>query len=527
MTSNASHALYSRFRRGLSANPGGAAFRVGADTLTYAETDRLALRWAGALLEALPDRGPAGRFAGAGAEGGRPAAVGVLAAKGTAAYAGVLAGLYTGAPVVPLNPDFPAERTRRMAEAAGVRAVIADRRGRAAGRALAAGGTPLHVLDPLADPPAAPGALAEPVPVSPGDTAYVLFTSGSTGRPKGVPITHANTDHYFRFLDTRYDFTPADAFSQTFDLTFDCAMFDLFCAWGAGATAVGVPPAAYRDVPGFVADQGITVWFSTPSAIALLRRTGRLQPGAMPGLRWSLFAGEALKEADATAWLDAAPGSTLENLYGPTELTITITAHRWDPESTPGSCVNGLSPIGAVNDGHDHLLVGADGAEVPDEGELWVSGPQLTPGYLDPADEQGRFVPRDGRTWYNTGDRVRRGPDGTLVYLGRGDSQVQIHGWRVELAEIDHAVRAAPGVTDAATVAVSPGEDGPLRLVVFYTGTPIADSDLAARLTRELPNGLVPRYYVHLDEFPLNFNRKTDRMQLRKQALEHLGNTAG
>ncbi|MFC3999729.1 AMP-binding protein [Nocardiopsis sediminis] len=500
------HALYSRFQRGLSVSPDRACFRAGADTATYAQADLLARRWAGALLHGGPRP---------------PTAIGVLAAKGTTAYVGILAGLYTGIPVVPLSPDFPAERTRRMVEAAGVDAVIADAHGRPVADELAAGGARLRILDPAADGIDDATALAAPVPVAPSDTAYVLFTSGSTGRPKGVPITHANTRHYFRYLDARFDFSPTDVFSQTFDLTFDCAMFDLFCAWGAGATAVSVPVTVYRDIPGFIAEQGITVWFSTPNAIQLVRRTGRLTPSAIPGLRWSLFAGEALKEADATDWLGAAPASTLENLYGPTELTITIAAHRWDPAASPGMCVNGLAPIGRVNDGHDHLLIGADGEPVPEEGELWISGPQATPGYLDPRDERGRFVPRAGRTWYNTGDRVRRAPNGELVYLGRADSQVQVQGWRVELTEVDHALRTLPGITDAATVAAE--NDGGLQLVVFYTGAFQRPAELASRLTRTLPAGLVPRHYVHLEEFPLNYNRKIDRTQLRKHALERIG----
>ncbi|SKA39992.1 amino acid adenylation domain-containing protein [Marinactinospora thermotolerans DSM 45154] len=509
MTPETPSALYSRFRRGLSANPDGAAFRAGnggAESLTYAEADRLALLWAGALLR-----------------DGRPAAVGILAAKGTVAYVGVLAGLYAGVPVVPLGTDLPVERIGMMAETAGVEAVIADQWGATAARDLTVAGRTPRVLTPGIDPPAQADALDAPRPVAPSDVAYVLFTSGSTGRPKGVPITHANTDHYFRFLDTRYDFTPGDVFSQTFDLTFDCAMFDLFCAWGAGATVVAVPMTAYRDLPAFIAEQGITVWFSTPSAIGLTRHTGRLTPGSLPGLRWSLFAGEALKEADATDWLRAASSSTLENLYGPTEMTITITAYRWDPATTPGICVNGLSPIGEVNDGHDHLLIGEDGRPAEQEGELWISGPQLTPGYLDPRDAGGRFVHRDGRTWYNTGDRVRRARTGDLVYLGRADSQVQIQGRRVELTEIDHALRATPGVTDAATVAVTQGEEGPLRLVAFYTGAPARPADLAAQAGRTLPAGLIPRTYVHLDGFPLNHNRKVDRARLRTIAGEHIG----
>ncbi|MGQ4491074.1 AMP-binding protein [Streptomyces sp. 372A] len=499
-------ALHARFLRGLRLDPGKTAVRVGPDALSYEEVHERALSWAGSLL--------------AGAEE-RPRAIGVLADKGIDAYVGLLAALYTGAAAVPLNPDFPAARTRHMLELAQVSAVIADGPGLARLADCGADDTAFPVLPAggaqvptgrRALEPSAGHALTEPRPVEETDSAYMLFTSGSTGRPKGVPITHGNTHHYFQLLDRRYDFHQGDVFSQTFDLNFDCAMFDLFNAWGAGATVQAVPPRAYRDIPAFVAEHGISVWFSTPSAISLIRRLSGLAPGSLPGLRWSLFAGEALTAADTVDWQTAAPGSVLENIYGPTELTVTITGHRWSPEESPAKCVNGLVPIGAVNDGHDHMLIGEDGSVVEDEGELCVTGPQMVRGYLDPADEGGRFHPHGGRTWYRTGDRVRRLADGELIYLGRLDSQVQIQGWRVELAEVEHALRACESVTEA--VAVTRPSDNGLELVVFYTGTPVPPAVLARELREVLPHGMWPREYRHLAELPLNSNRKTDRAKL-------------
>ncbi|MFG1949344.1 AMP-binding protein [Nonomuraea sp. NPDC048826] len=491
-------ALYGRFLRGLALGPGRPAMRVGSEVLTYGEAHERALRQAGALLAAAPSP---------------PGAVCVLAERGLPAYVGILAALCTGAAVVPLRPDFPAPRTRRMIEDAGVSIVVADERGRAA---LAETGLDLPVLD--ADrPPAAGTALDAPRPVKADDVAYMLFTSGSTGRPKGVPITHGNTHHYFRLMDERYDFAPDDVFSQILDLNFDCAMFELFCAWGAGATALAVPPMAYQDLPGFIAGSGITVWFSTPSAITLVRRMSGLTPGVMPGLRWSFFAGEALRCSDAADWQAAAPGSYVENLYGPTELTITISRHRWDPEVSPRLGANGIVPIGPLHDGHDGLLLSADDQEHPTEGELCITGPQMSRGYLDPGDDEGRFLRRHGKTWYRTGDRVRLLPSGDLAYLGRLDAQVQIQGWRVELAEIDHAVRACEGVEEAVTVTRETARG--LELVVFYTGDPsLTAAALARELRAVLPAGMLPKAYRRVDAMPLNGNRKIDRGRLARVA---------
>jgi amino acid adenylation domain-containing protein len=510
MTGPTGPALYARFLRGLAVAADRPAVRIAEDTLSYRAAHEQALLWAGSVLA-----------------GSEPRVIGVLAGKGFTAYTAVLAGLYAGATVVPLHPDFPAVRTRRMLQLAGVSALIVDAAGHAALPEVFGADLDIPVLAPglraadrryRAIPLDPRHALAAPRPVAADDIAYMLFTSGSTGNPKGVPITHGNTDHYFRLLDDRYDFTPGDIFSQTFDLNFDCAMFDLFCAWGAGASVAVIPPQAYRDMPSYLAERRLTVWFSTPSSIGLLRRMGALSPGSMPGLRWSFFAGEALTCADAADWQLAAPNSAVENLYGPTELTVTITGHRWSAVTSPPLSANGIVPIGAVHPGHDHLLIGADGEPTDEEGELVITGPQMTAGYLDPADDEGRFLHRDGRSWYRTGDRVRRHPGGELAYLGRLDSQVQVQGWRVELAEIDHALRACTGVDDG--VVVVREVDGVTELVAFYTGEQTTAVALSRQLRRRLPDRMVPRHYHRLAEFPLNSNRKVDRKKLRGHAQE-------
>ncbi|KJY42198.1 AMP-dependent synthetase, partial [Streptomyces sp. NRRL B-1568] len=441
--------LHGRFLRGLARAPHRPAFRIDGHETTYAEAHEQALAWAGALRDATP--------------GGAPRVVAVVATKSAEAYTGLLAALYLGATAVPLHPGFPAARNRAILTAAGADAAVADASGLAALDALLAEDDPLPVLAPGARSARRPGLITEapahtaldaPLPAAPEDAAYILFTSGSTGRPKGVPTSHRATDSYFRTLDARYDFGPDDVFSQTFDLTFDCAVFDLFCAWGAGGCVVPLPMRAYRALPEFLAAERMTVWFSTPGAIALARRTGALAPGSLPGLRWSLFAGEPLHRHDAEEWQQAAPGSAVENLYGPTELTITVSAHRLAPATPDERYVGGVVPIGPVHTSLGHLLLAPDGSVDGDEGELCITGPQMFTGYLDPAEDTGRFLDHDGRRWYRTGDRVRRYPDGDIAYLGRADDQVQVQGWRVELSEVGHGVRGLDGVEDAVAVAV-------------------------------------------------------------------------
>jgi non-ribosomal peptide synthetase component F len=289
MSKNIEHALHARFLRGLAISGQRPALHTGARIFSYEEIHALALQWAGSLLA-----NPAGP----------PRAVGVLAAKGVEAYAGILAALYTGATVVPLHPAFPAARTRSMLEDAGVSAVLADDAG--LGALAEALGTESGM--PVLAPHSAAGdgrfrriavagrdALTEPRPVSPDDRAYILFTSGSTGRPKGVPISHGSTTHYFRLMDARYDFDGDDVFSQTFDVNFDCAMFDMFCAWGAGGSIHPVPLQSFRDLPGFVADSGPVRCPRCAGACSRGRRCTRATPWTgsrpHPPPPWRTFTG--------------------------------------------------------------------------------------------------------------------------------------------------------------------------------------------------------------------------------------------
>ena len=497
-------ALHEWFVAGLAAAPDGDALRIGDRTWTYAAVHQMALSWAGTLRAAAPER---------------LRSVGVLAAGTPECYVGILAALYAGAVAVPLSPAFPADRTAAMAEAAHVDAFIAD--GLGAGvlaRAGLAGGRPVLVPDTDAAGPARitirsqPGrALTRPAAAGPGDVAYVLFTSGSTGRPKGVPVSHGNVDHFLAFNQQRYGFTPDDVCSQTFAATFDLAMFDMFMAWGAGATLESTPVHAFVALPEFIARKKMTVWFSVPSAVSVARRRGALTPGSMPSLRWSLFCGEALMRQDAEDWQAAASRSVLENLYGPTELTIACSTYRWTPGQSPAQCVNDVVPIGAVYPALRQVLIDPSGQPGPAEGELCVTGPQMFSGYLDPRDDENRFLEHDGRRWYRTGDRVRL-DGGVLRYLGRVDHQVKIRGYRVELAEIEHAARALPGMAQVAAVPVR--YKGIVELAMFYADSALTPEEVIVALARALPDYMVPRWAWRLDGMPLNANRKVDRRAL-------------
>jgi amino acid adenylation domain-containing protein len=505
--------LYDWFARSAAAHPEVTALEIGDARLTYGELRELAERLAARLVAA--------------AGGSPPRRVGLLAARSVTAYAGYLAVLRTGAAVVPLNPEHPAPRTARIVTAAGLDLVLAETADGAAGL-----GAPVHVAGPaelaaLADtpPPDVPYRQA-----GPDDLAYVIFTSGSTGAPKGVPITHRNICAYLELVAGRYDIGPGCRLSQTFELTFDGSVHDLFVAWAGGGTLVVPGRSQLLSPVKTVNSLRLTHWFSVPSLISFASRLGTLAPGSMPTLRWSVFGGEPLTLRAAREWREAAPGSRMEVLYGPTELTISCTAYRFpddmgDWPRTP----NGTAPIGASYPVLDLLLLDEEGRP-GDSGELCVRGPLRFSGYLDPAHNAGRFLtdglrpagdgPPPEQHWYRTGDRVAV-RDGHLIHLGRTDHQVKIRGHRIELGEIEAALRRQPEVRDAVVVTV-PAADGEPELQAAVSGSGCVADRLYAALGEALPPYMMPRRITVLDQLPLNANGKIDRRALLTE-LGHPG----
>lgn len=373
------------------------------------------------------------------------------------------------------------------------------------------------------------GSGAEPPPsrARPDDIAYVLFTSGSTGVPKGVPLTHRNLAAFVAHVRGRYPAAPGSRLSQVADLTFDPSVHDMFVAWSSGAALV-VPSREELLAPvELVNRRRLTHWFSVPSLISAAARAGDLRPGCMPTLRWSLFSGEPLLSDQAAFWQAAAPGSTVDNIYGPTELTGCF-EYRLGPD--PARWVrtaNGTVPIGSPYPGMEQLVLGEDGRPAP-LGELVMRGVQRFPGYLDPAQNTGRFLtvdragarahpgtePLPADLWYRTGDVVTEA-GGVLVHLGRLDSQVKVRGYRVEVGEVEAAIRDRREVRDAVVVA-RVVDDGETELRAAVTGVQVETGSVLTALGRLLPPYMVPRSLLVLDELPLNANGKIDRALLEE-----------
>jgi amino acid adenylation domain-containing protein len=538
--------LFGRFLATAARVPDAPALSIGDREWTYAELCVDVARVAAALQAACASR--AGQTESL-APLVAPLAplVAVFGNRSHAAYTGLLGAHACGHGHVPLNPYFPPAQLRDMLEISAAETVLVTPEGLPLLEATLAGvERPLSlVLPPETDlaafaarlptqhhllslgqwptDPALLPALAAP-PTEPDAVAVVLFTSGSTGVPKGLGLSQRNLGHYFEFMNRRLaPLGPGDRHSQVVPLNFDMSLLDLFLAWINGGCVCAPTPEQSIALGRFIEQQRITVWYSTPSVLALVRRQGQLQPGQYPRLREVFFAGEALPVDLAKATAAAAPNAILENIYGPAELTLTCTWYRYDAAVTPGESEIGYVPIGAPNDGLTALVVDDGLHEVKrgEVGELLVAGPQVALGYWnDPRKTAHAFIVPPGRreVFYRTGDLVRRprSAEEPLKFVGRADGQVKIQGVRIELGEVETHVREVTGF-DAVAVGWPATESGVEGVVVYLVAQPESLDWPAARraLQQRLPPFAVPKRAICVEAFPTTSSGKTDRRALK------------
>ena len=506
------------------------ALVVGNESITYGQLFGHAASIAATLQQNLPESGNQ--------------LTGVFGHRSVAAFSGLLAVLFKGDGYVPLNPMFPSDRVQAMVRRARLKWIVAEAGSLAAlEKVLALHENELNILIPDTDEleglddrqprhnfitqrDLAPAESWVTNTVDANAPAYLLFTSGSTGQPKGVMVSHRNVTHFVDVMVERYAITERDRFSQTFDLTFDLSAFDLFVAWECGA-CVCCPTQQEKLFPAkYINSQQISIWFSVPSTGVLMKKLRMLKPDKFPGIRYSLFCGEALPLDVAEAFQQAASSSIVENLYGPTELTIACTLYTYDSEKTPLEANRGIVPIGDAYPNMKTLIVDDELKPVDpgQAGELLMAGPQLSLGYWEDAEKtEAAFVQPPGisETYYRTGDRVVRSePGAPLLYLGRVDNQIKVQGYRVELGEIEAIIREQAETDVAVAMGHPVGTTGAEGIVAFISKPGCDLGELKKNLQGKLPSYMQPSELYHVEEFPLNANGKVDR----KALLETLAN---
>jgi len=362
--------------------------------------------------------------------------------------------------------------------------------------------------------------LPAPAAVRPEDAAYLIYTSGSTGAPKGVAVAHREAAAHCAAAAEAFGLTADDAVLHFASASFDVSIEQLLPPLSVGARVVvrGDDLPSPAEVAALVQGEGLTV-VNPPTGLWEQLVRDPQSRAALGGVRLVIAGGDVMHPSAVQAWHEADGPARLLNAYGPTEALVTAAAFE-----VPAGFAGERVPVGRPLPGRRLYVVGEDGRLVPPgaPGELCIGGSLLARGYLgrDEATPE-RFVAdpfggEPGARMYRTGDLARWRPDGTLEFLGRADGQVKVRGYRVELGEVEAALRAHPAVREAAA-ALRPDAAGTPVLAAWAVpaeGATLAAEELRAFLAHRLPAHAVPSAFAVIDALPLTPNGKVDRAAL-------------
>ncbi len=450
--------------------------------------------------------------------------VGLALPKNTDALTAVFGVLKAGAAYVPVDWTGPAERIATIFGNCDVQAIFTH-----SSRAALADGAKTSVVlgtDAVAgvnaftwDAVLAHDALEAPPAVRHADDlAYILYTSGSTGIPKGVTLTHRNATSFVDWCSSVFNPTEHDRFSSHAPFHFDLSILDIYVPIKHGAAVYLIPEdlgKKPKDLARFIAESGITVWYSTPAILALLGEFGGLDQFDYSSLRTVLFAGEVFPVKQLRRLVSQWPHPAYYNLYGPTETNVCTFARiptpvpedRTQPYPIGWPCSNCAALV--LDDGRE--------VEAGAEGLLYISGDSVFSGYWGRTEETATvFIERDGVRWYNTGDVVRQQGDEGFIYVGRRDRMIKRRGYRIELGEIESCLYKHASISEAAVVALPDPQAG-MRVfacVVAPAGARPSIVQLKIFCSQNLPAYMNPDVFVFLDALPRTSTNKVNYQEV-------------
>jgi amino acid adenylation domain-containing protein len=481
--------LHELFERQVAERPDHPAVEHQGETLTYRELNERANRIAHKLM----------------AKGaGRDSIIGLYMARSHQMIVAILAILKSGAAYMPLDPAYPADRTRFMLADSGATVVVTE----SPLRGSLPDDVAVSVLTIDDDFAAEPD--DNPQQYDSARLAYVIYTSGSTGQPKGVLIEHRSAASYVEAARRTFGTRPDDRALLFNSISFDPSVQDIFAALASGATLVVRSDNMARSAGSFI--EGIrSLRISALSLPTAFWREVITGIDSFPAsIRYCVIGGEACYPQHVARWR-ALTDAPLWNAYGPTETTIALTMSDVTKVETSSSV-----PIGRPVPGVELYLLDEQmrPVAVGAKGEICASGIQLSRGYHKRHElTAARFVPnpfKHGARLYKTGDFARVRPDGLIEFLGRADGQVKLRGYRIELSEIEAALGAMGA---EAVVSLLEDPTGESRLVAYVVAD-LAMEALRQGLAAALPGHMLPDQYVRLERLPIGPGGKIDRNAL-------------
>jgi amino acid adenylation domain-containing protein len=444
---------------------------------------------------------------------GPEAVVGLCLQRSISSVVGALAILKAGGAYLPLDPENPAQRIAFQLKQTSAAVVVAAQCQR---EQIPRGEWHVIGLDPEGQTgfiPKTSETLASRPTVD--NLAYVIYTSGSTGEPKGVEIKHESLLNLVSWHQEAFGITAADRGSHLANVGFDAAVWEIWPYLASGASLHVVEDCVRNDpaaLKGWLVSRKITVSF-VPTPIA--ERLMVMDWPTQVNLRLLLTGADTLHHYPTSNL-----PFTLVNNYGPTECTVVATSGAVNPNHQEAS----LPPIGRPISNVQIYLLDNNMKPVPVgvTGELYIGGVGVARGYRNRQDLTAeRFVPNPfgssvGERLYRTGDLARLLPDGQVLFIGRTDDQIKIHGYRIEPNEIVTALKDHPAIVRS-FVTARELQQGGSRLVAYLETSPssrLTQESLRQFLSSRLPEHMIPHIFVRLEALPLNARGKVDRTAL-------------
>lgn len=438
--------------------------------------------------------------------------IGVVAENNLETYASILAILICGKTYVILHPAYPKQRNWKIAEIANIHLVLHTGK--------------LHKLilenqdkEPVYTDKQQDISSIPDICTYENENAYILFTSGSTGEPKGVPISRRNLNAFYNaYKRLGWVLNENDRMLQMFELTFDVSIVSYLypLTLGASIYTVSSEGIKYINVIETMERYNLTFAAVAPSLLQLLRPY--FQEIQLPLLKYLIVTAEASDVELLSAFRSCVPNAELVNLYGPTEGTIYCTAYPIPQTSCKHH--NGMAAIGKPFYGIDILIMDENGHPLSSgqTGELWISGEQVMDGYWNSPDKSKECLVEfpNGKRYYKTGDLCFIDADGDIIYCGRKDSQIKLHGFRIELSEIEYVANNFFDGKHRVVVIPKYSEDHQCELHLVIEATQIDQPALEEYLNSRLPFYMIPKQVHHLQYFPLNNSSKTDRKKIQE-----------